>query len=168
MSDHQSDHQDRIKTLGKELKGIRIAMMTTAEPDGTLRSRPMAMQDMEFDGDLWFFTGAASPKVDEVERDQRVNLSYVKDDDKRYVSVSGTARLVRDRQKIHDLWKPLLKAWFPKGEDDPDLALLKVEVTEAEYWDAPSSAMVRLGQVAGALVTGQRDSGGKNEKLDLA
>ncbi len=162
-----SNHDDDIKKLGDELKGIRIAMMTTAESDGTLRSRPMATQDMDSDGDLWFFTSAGSPKVDEVERDQNVNLGYVKEDDNRYVSVSGTARLVRDRRKIEELWKPALKAWFPKGLDDPDLALLQVNVTQAEYWDAPSSAMVQVAGLAKALATGQRAQGGKHAKLTV-
>ena len=162
-----SDHNDDLKKLGDELKGIKVAMMTTAESDGTLRSRPMATQDMDAAGDLWFFTGADSPKVDEVERDQNVNLGYVKEDDNRYVSVSGVARLVRDQQKIEELWTPALKAWFPQGLDDPDLALLKVHVTQAEYWDAPSSAVVTIVGVAKALATGQRVQGGKHDKLSV-
>src|SRR5689334_16524918 len=139
---HHENRTDEVETLGEKIKGIRIAMLTTEDSDGKLRSRPMGTQDFEFDGDLWFFTGASSPKMSEVEHDQQVNLSYADPDDNRYVSVSGTAQLVRDRQKIDEYWKPFYKAWFPNGKDDPDLALLKVSVTKAEYWDASSSKMV--------------------------
>ena len=125
--------RDNIKLIGDKIKGIRIAMMTTVEADGTLRSRPMATQDMEFDGTLWFFTLADAPKVGEIQSDQQVNLSYAKPDDERYVSISGTVQLVRDQQKVKDLWKPILKVWFANGENDPNLALLKVDATQAEY-----------------------------------
>ncbi|MFL5629037.1 MAG: pyridoxamine 5'-phosphate oxidase family protein [Ktedonobacteraceae bacterium] len=160
-------HNDDIKLLGEKIKGIRVAMMTTVGSDGTLRSRPMATLDREFDGDLWFFTYASAPKVGDVEQHQQVNISYVDPDDSRYVSISGRAQIVRDREKMEQLWKPFLKAWFPGGLEEPDLALLKVGVESAEYWDASSSKMVRLANVAKALVTGQRDQQGENQKLDM-
>ena len=141
-------------------------MMTTAEEDGTLRSRPMATQQVEFDGDLWFFTNANAPKVDEVQHNQHVNLSYAEPNDQKYVSVSGKAQLVRDRQKIEELWNPLFKAWFPQGLDDPDLALLKVSLDKAEYWDSPSSKVVRLVGFLKAVVTGKPIDAGDNEKID--
>lgn len=74
---------------------------------------------------------------------------------------------MRDKEKAKELWKPLLKAWFPKGLEDPDLALLKVSVESAEYWDAPSSKMVQIAGIAKAAVTGQRYQGGENKKLDV-
>jgi general stress protein 26 len=132
------------KSLANKIQSIRVAMMTTEEPDGTLRSRPMATQDREFDGELWFFTLASAPKVGEVEQHRQVNLSYTKPEDNLFVSVSGSAELVHDRQKIRELWKPFYRAWFPKGEDDPDLVLLKVTVHNAEYWDAPVGQMGTL------------------------
>lgn len=155
------------KALSNKIKGIRIAMMTTEEPDGTLRSRPMATQEKEFDGDLWFFTQASAPKVDEVEQHRQVNLSYSKPEDNLFVSVSGTAELVRDRQKIQEFWKPFYRAWFPEGEDDPDLALLKVTVHNAEYWDAPAGRMGALYVAAKGLVTGDKSAMGENRKLDI-
>lgn len=158
---------DNVKLVGEKIKGIRIAMMTTAEDDGTLRSRPMATQDMAFDGTLWFFTLEDSPKVGEVQQNRQVNLSYAKPDDELYVSISGTAQVVRDQQKIKELWKPLLKAWFPKGQDDPELALLKVDVRQAEYWDAPSSKMVLLALMAKSALTGSRDVPGENKKVNI-
>lgn len=166
MSRHDENTSD-IKLLSDKIKGIRIAMMTTEESDNTLRSRPMATQEMEFDGDLWFFTKADAPKVGDVQQHNRVNISYAKPEDNVFVSVSGTAALVRDSNKIHELWKPFLKAWFPQGLDDPELALLKVNVESAEYWDAPSGTMGRLYSAAKGLATGGKDSGGENKKLNI-
>ena len=96
-----------------------------------------------------------------------MNLSYADPSHNRYVSVSGTAQLVRDRKKNEELWSPVLKAWFPKGLDDPDLALLRVEVEKAEYWDSPNSKLVEIAGFVKALVTGKEMDVGENKKLDL-
>lgn len=156
-----------IKKLAELIKGIEVAMLTTVAEDGTLRSRPMVTQKAEFDGTLWFFTPAGAPKVGEVGHDRRVNVSYASPDDNRYVSVSGTAELVRDRQKIEELWNPVLKAWFPDGLQDPELALLRVNPERAEYWDSPSSTLVHLVGFVRAVATGKPYRPGENEKLDL-
>lgn len=161
------NNTDNNKKLRELIKDIRFAMLTTLEEDGTLKSRPMATQEVEFDGDIWFFTYGGASKVDEIDHNQHVNVSYSEPKDQKYVSVSGTAQLVRDRQKIEELWNPLFKAWFPKGLDEPDLALLKVSVDKAEYWDSPSSKVVRLVGFAKALITGEQiGNPGDNQKIE--
>jgi general stress protein 26 len=158
---------DDIKKLAKLIAGIRIAMLTTTEPDGTLRSRPMATQQQEFDGQLWFFTGKSSHKVVEIGKDYHLNLSYADPSNNRYVSISGTGELITDRQKAEQLWNPLLKAWFPMGLEDPDLALLKVTPTQAEYWDSPSSGVVHAIGFVKAVLTGQRAHPGDHAQVNL-
>jgi general stress protein 26 len=158
-----------LQKLGELIKGIRIAMLTTVDDEGCLHSRPMANQDDGFDGTLWFFTDANSAKVHELARDRHVNLSYSDPGENRYVSVSGTASVSRDRAKMKELWSPLHKAWFPDGLEDPNIALLRVEVDKAEYWDSPSSAVVRLYGFAKALATGKPygEEGADHEKIRL-
>jgi len=166
MNDN-SERTAAIEKLNELIKDIRIAMLTTVDHDGTLRSRPMGTQQIDADGILWFFTSAASHKVDEMQDHHEVNASYADDGDNRYVSIAGTATISRDRQKIHELWSPMHKAWFPDGPDDPDIALIRVDVHSAEYWDAPSSAMVHVVGFVKAVATGRRYEPGENEKLDL-
>lgn len=154
-----------VKKLASLIKDIRFAMLTTVCPDGTLRSRPMATQREKFDGVLWFFTDAESAKVHEIEDDRHVNVSYADPDKNNYVSVSGRASLVRDRATMKRLWNPFYKAWFPKGLDDPRVALLRVTVEQAEFWDSPNSKLVQLGGFLKAALTGRPAKGGKNEKV---
>lgn len=156
-----------VKKLAELIKDIEICMFTTVGTDGVLHSRPMATQQAEFDGTLWFFTGASSLKVNEIHQEHHVNISYAKPDDQRYVSVSGVAQIVRDREKAKELWNPMYKAWFPKGLDDPELTLLQVRVSQAEYWDAQSSAVVHLIGFAKAIATGQQYEPGEHEKVVL-
>ncbi len=84
-----------------------------------------------------------------------------------YVSLSGRAELVRDKAKIEELWEPALKAWFPKGVDEPDIALLKINADQGEYWDAPSSVVAHVFSLAKVAVTGQPAHPGENEKVAL-
>jgi general stress protein 26 len=135
---------ENVRKLADLIRGCKVAMLTTLADDDTLRSRPMATLDVEFDGTLWFFTEASSAKVAEVAHDRQVNVSYCNPERGRYVSLSGAGRLVDDPGRIRALWRPVLKTWFPKGPDDPDLALLRVDVLLAEYWNGPASDMIRL------------------------
>jgi len=134
-----AETQRKPEKLAELIGAARVAMLTTAAADGSLRSRPM-LAHRAGDGDvLWFFTRAAAAKVEEALEHPRVNVSFADPDEGRYVSLSGSATLVRDRETVRRLWGEGDRAWFPRGPEDPDLALLRVEVGRAEYWDASSS-----------------------------
>lgn len=153
--------------IGELIRDIRVAQFTTVEDDGSLRSRPMATQDVEFDGTLWFFTQIQSPKIRELRAEEHVNVSYANADSDCFVSLSGRASIVRDRAKIEELWTPILKAWFPEGKDDPQIALIRVDVDHAEYWDSPSSTMVKIVGFVKAIATGETYAPGENKRVDM-
>ena len=167
MAANNPSNNKSIEKLASLIKDIRFAMLTTVCSDGSLRSRPMATQQDEFDGVLWFFTSANEAKVREIQDDDHVNVSYADPDKNNYVSVSGRATLVRDKVVAKELWNPFFKAWFPKGLDDPQLALLRIAVERAEYWDSPNSKLVQLAGFIKAVVTGKQAKGGENEKVTL-
>jgi general stress protein 26 len=158
--------QEAIGKLKELLEGIDFCMLTTID-SGNLRSRPMSTQKLEFDGELWFFTSDNTHKIEEIQKDDRVNVAYSQPNENRYVSVSGRAEMVKDRAKIEELWNPIHKAWFPEGLDDPHLCLLRVDVEQAEYWDAPNSKIVQLYGLVKALATGTEADYGENKKLSL-
>jgi general stress protein 26 len=154
-----------MQKLADLIDEASIAMLTTAEPDGTLRSRPLATLQMDSEGKLWFFTAMSSGKVGEIDQHRKVNLSYANPEKQDYVSISGHARLFRDQQKMQELWTPWVEPWFPAGLNDPDLGLLEVTVDEAEYWDAPQSKTQRIFGLALALSTGKTDRLGEHGKV---
>jgi len=159
--------EEMLQKVGDLIKDIKMAMLTTEAEDGVLRSRPMATQNSSFDGTLWFFTSASSGKVGELDWNPEVNLSYAEPSDTKYVSVSGNGEIVRDRAKMQELWSDIYKAWFPQGLNDPDVCLLIVEVSAAEYWEAKSGKMVQLFGYIKALATGERAQGGEHGAMDL-
>ncbi|HEY4651391.1 MAG TPA: pyridoxamine 5'-phosphate oxidase family protein [Pontibacter sp.] len=161
------NQKDDLQQLIDKIKNIDTAMMTTADEDGSLRSRPMRHMQVKEDGTIWFFTGHHSGKAQELKNDAHINLSYADTSDNLYVSVSGRASVTQDRAKIDELWNPAVKAWFPEGKDDPNIALIKVTIDKAEYWDSPNSTMVQLYGMVKAAITGERPDGGENKKINL-
>lgn len=163
MADQVAVSHD-VSKLVEKIKDIRIAMMTTIENDQDLHSRPMYTNTPEDDGTLWFFTEQDSSKVNEVQKDRHVNLGYSSPSDNLYVAISGTAKVVTDRAKIKELWSEGLRGWFPKGSDDPNIALLKVTIDRGEFWDTPNSTLLRAYAYAKAVVTGERDQPGPDRQ----
>jgi len=156
---------DGVSKVAEIIKDVRICMLTTADDDGHLVSRPMAVQQAEFDGDLWFVTGGDARKVDQIQHGARVNAAFASRD--AWLSVAGNAELVHDEAKARELWNPALEAWFPDGPTTPGLALVKVHADTAEYWDSPGGTVSTLLSYAKSKVTGSAYSGGENEVVHL-
>jgi general stress protein 26 len=161
------DRIQSIQTLSEMLEEMSVAMLTTVLPDGALRSRPMVRSAAAtFDGSLWFFTPLDTAKVADVAANPNVNAAFSEPIQRRYVSLSGRASIVKDRKKIEELWDPTHGEWIPQGRENPDLVLLKLDVEEAEYWDAPSSAMHRLGGLVKRVFIGEQQAAGEHGKVD--
>ena len=159
-------HEEQVKEIRKLVADIRYGMLTTVEKDGTLHSRPMATQQIEEDGSLYFFLYNHSPKTDEIQKDHHVNVSFSEPKDNKYVSLSGKGWIVQDKDKMKELWNPLLKTWFPKGLEEPNIALLRVTIDRAEYWNYSSGTILKLVGFAKSIVTGRRaENMGSNEKV---
>jgi len=152
----------RVTELVRE---ARICMFTTIGLDGRLVSRPMGLQEAEFDGDLWFFASADSAKVRQIRVNPEVNVAFSDQKRSAWVSVAGTATEGFGRDRAEQLWNPVLKVWFPQGPDTPGLTLIKVHASSAEYWDSPSSTVVNLFGFAKAVVTGQPPAPGENHEV---
>ena len=162
-----ADHDPRVHLMDL-IKDFGTAMLATRSADGTVRARPMAVQEVKEDGDIVFCAGLDSPKVDELSQDPRV--AVVLQGKTKYASLSGFASVDRNRARIHALWKEDWKIWFPDGPDDPNLCLIDVEITDGEYWDNSGARGVRyLVEAAKAYVKGEspKESDDQNAKVSL-
>jgi len=158
---------DQIKFLKDKVEDVRIAMLVTVTENHGLHSRPMGTAELDEEGNIWFFTNEYSSKVDEISHENKVVVTYSNPNNNTYLSIKGTASLVDDREKMKQLWNPIIKAFFPGGLDDPKLTLLKVDTEEAEYWDSNSSKMVVAFQMLKAAITGKRYDQGDHGKIEL-
>ena len=148
--------KDELDDLSKRIKDVKFGMFTTSDAEGQMTSRPMTSQQLDDDGAMWFFVSDQEEFTGHLLNNPSVNVSFADVDDHLYVSVSGHAELTRDRARMEELWKPSVKAWFPEGLDDPHLALIKVQVRSAEYWDTGNSKMVTLFALAKSVITGKK------------
>lgn len=153
---------ERVDRLYELIEDIEVAMLTSRARDGSLMARPMATQRRADGAHLWFVTAEGMPKLAEIGADPNVNLSYFKSRTKEWVSVSGVARIVRDRAKIRELYDPSWKIWFPNegsprdgGPDDPRMVLLGIEVRLAHFMTVDKPAPVVVFEYLKGLATGR-------------
>ncbi len=163
----QAQIDNQFSKLRDMIEHIKIAMLTTLDEKGNLISRPMAAQKVDNEGVIWFFTKKNSPKANELQKDERVNLSFSNLDKQLYVSVSGAAREDADRTKIDALWNPELDKLFPYGKDDPNLTLLRVEIHLGEYWDGANNKMIQLFNIVSTLTSENSFQPSENETISL-
>jgi general stress protein 26 len=156
-----------IRQFRRLLKGMPVGMLTTQAPDGTTHSRPMLVHDIDDAGWLWFLTDRYSRKACELSRNPNATIAFQSRRADRYVSVQGTAVVVIDDVKFTKLWNPSLRSWFPRGRRDPEIALVAVRVSRAEYWLVPRTRVARLMSAARTMMTGKRRAAGRYGILEL-
>ncbi len=150
------------------VKDVRICMLITNDNDAEHSfGRPMAVNKVEEDGAMWFFTQASSYKADEIAQSKKVAIVIANESSNNYLMIHGTADLVNGKMKMKELWSLIMKAWFPVGLDDPDMTLIKVTPTEVNYWDSSSSKMVVLFNMLKAIVTGKEYAEGEHGTISL-
>ncbi|MET3143457.1 UNVERIFIED_ORG: general stress protein 26 [Arthrobacter sp. UYEF10] len=156
---------ENISKVTDIINDAHIGMLTTINEEGALVSRPLAVQDVQEDGDLWFFTGRGTSQVSHIQADPRVNVSFGRRTE--WVSVAGTAEVVTDRAKIHEMWNQVVEAWFPDGPDTPEVCLLRVDSESAEYWTSPGGTAATVLQWVKSKVTHSRMSVGESGTVEL-
>jgi general stress protein 26 len=163
---------EALEKFKKLIKDINVCMFGTSCDAKVHRhhehSRPMATIEVEDNGTLWFYTDIRSIKVEEVSTQHDVHLLYAHPGKDSYMDVWGRADVVTDKQQIKDKWSPIIKAWFPNGVEDPNIALLKVQPVDCYYWDAETGKMVAFLKMAAAAVTGKRLAEGAEGKINLS
>ena len=147
-------NEEAVKKFKKLVNEINVCMFITNNQDGD-HTRPMATVEVEENGTLWFFTDIRSIKVEEISINHSAHLVYAHPGKESYLDVWGEASVVTDKQTKKDKWTPIIKAWFPNGVDDPNLALLKVQPQNVYYWDAEAGKMVSFLKIIAGAITGQ-------------
>jgi general stress protein 26 len=151
------EQQDKRKKVRDIIAGARVAVLVTVGDNGRPEARPMAcVWRDDFDDVLWFMTSRQSHKVEEIARKPEVLVSYANPKALEFVAVAGRARVVVDAEIAASLWSEAQRVWFPLGPDDPDLAVISVEIETARYWSNPASTATYGAAWLRALFTGER------------
>lgn len=145
--------EEALQKFKKIVEEVRICMFITNHRNNDEHTRPMATIEVDDQGTLWFYTDIRSIKVEEVATQREVHLTFAHPGKESYMDVWGTGSIVTDRQLIKEKWSPVVKAYFPNGADDPNLALLKVTPTDVYYWESETGKMMQFLKQAAAAVT---------------
>ncbi|WP_024511207.1 pyridoxamine 5'-phosphate oxidase family protein [Bradyrhizobium sp. ARR65] len=146
------------------MKKIGYAMLVTHDGD-KLRARPMTAYVERDEDAIYFLTDARQHKDEEIARAPAVNLSFADTGSQKYVSVSGTAAVSNDRNKIRELFSTPARAWW-NDANDPNIRVLKIRPEQAEFWESPGK-LVAYTKMAAAVVSGTRPEIGGNRKVAL-
>ena len=159
---------DAVEKIREIAKDANICMFVTDLSNLPLTGRPMATQEVDEEGNIWFMSNRNSDKNKEIDNDDKVQLFYSHTSNYEYLSIFGRAEIVNDRLKIEELWTPMAKTWFKEGKDDPNISLIKVIPEDAYYWDTKNNKMVSLVKFAmGAIGITPKDDGGIEGKLKV-
>ena len=159
---------DAVEKIREIAKDANICMFVTDLSSLPLAGRPMATQEVDEQGNIWFMSDRNSDKNRHIEDDEQVQLFYSHTNNYEYLSIFGRAEIVNDRSKIEELWTPMAKTWFKAGKDDPNISLIKVIPEDAYYWDTKNNKMVSLIKFAmGAIGINPKDDGGIEGKLKV-
>ncbi|GAB3526799.1 pyridoxamine 5'-phosphate oxidase family protein [Arthrobacter monumenti] len=156
---------EEVQKVVDLINDAKIAMVTTMDGTGKLVSRPLAVQNVEADGDMWFFTHRDTSQVTHVQGNPTVNVSFSQKGS--WISVSGQGQVVEDRAKAKELWSAEVEAWFPDGPETPGLVFLRIDADSAGYWDTPGGAVTSAVQFIKSKTTGGKTDVGENKTVEL-
>ena len=160
-------NEEAIKKMKELVEDIKTCMFCTNTTKIPFNTRPMATADVDDEGNLWFISNAESNKNDEIKDDATVQLIYAKGGDSEFLSVSGKATIVKDQEKINEVWNMFAKAWFKDGKKDPEVSLIKVVPSDVYYWDTVHGKMISLLKIAISAVSGASMDDGVEGKISL-
>jgi general stress protein 26 len=161
-------NEEAILKLRELAEAIDICMFcTNLKRDDGASCRPMSTQKVCDEGNIWFFSNADSDKKKEIEQDENVQLFYSHPGKDSFLIVNGVAELIYDREKIEELWSPVLNAWFPDGKEDANISIVKVIPTTAYYWDNDGNKMINFFKKVASAATGKNLLDGNEGTLML-
>lgn len=153
-----------IEEIQALVKQLNTCMFCTYDDAGELQARPMAVQQADDDGNLWFLSKKGSEKNQQLMSNNKVELLFGEGKDK-WLALHGTAVLMYDKDKIRELWTPVAKIWFTEGENDPSISVIRFRFTGGYYWDNKHGRMVAIAKMAAAFITGETMDDGIEGKL---
>lgn len=129
----QEEAVKKIKELIAQAETCFFCTETASGPSGGVR--PMTVQQVDDEGNLWIISANDSHVNAEIALDSKVKLYFQGSKHSDYLYLTAEASIHDDKAKIKELWSPFLKVWFTEGENDPRISLLKVVPSSGYYWD---------------------------------
>lgn len=155
------------KIIGQIIEDIGVCMLTSINHIGGLHSRPMYVQEIDEDGSLWFFVSSKSNLMEEINKIPIVNVTFSAFGKDKFLSATALACEAYDPKKMQELWTPALEVWFKDGVETKDITLLRLDLQDVDYWDSPTTSLVKVAGVVKPLDAETVYVPEKHEKIEL-
>lgn len=168
MSDQQNlTNEDAIKKMKEMAEDIKICMFCTYDTQQVMQTAPMSASEIDDDGTFWFLSTNESTRNADIQNNPATDLIFANPGTSSYLSVRGRSEVIYDKQKLDDLWNPIVKTWFTEGKDDPRISIIRFTPEEAYYWDTKNGKMVSFLKIAVGAVLGKNLDDGIQGKLSV-
>ncbi len=167
MSTENLSNKEAIEKIKKLAEDEKMCFFATHLNEHPLSARPMSLQEVDEQGNLWFFSPESSEKNEHIKTDSKVQLLFANKGSNEYLSIYGEATITKDRKRIEELWNAFLNTWFNEGKDDPTITLISVKPLDAYYWDTKNNKLVSLIKIAAGAITGKTMDDGVEGKLKV-
>ena len=148
------------------IEKVGICMLTTRASDREFHSRPVEARPSRDESCIYVVTDLRSAKEYELERDPYLGLTFVDEKTNAYLAISGRGVITTDRAQVKRWWRSTDSLWW-KGPDDPNVYILRAELSSASLWDGPASKAVEVFEFIKAKVTGEKPHLGENRKIEI-
>jgi len=161
-----SKNKEGIEKIRSLVEASKVVMLATRLDEIPFSVCPITLQEIDKQGNIWFFSSKDSGHFNDIEFDNRVQIIYSDDDEQTYISIFGNAKYVVDENKVDELWSPMLKNWY-EGKDDPNLVLLKINIDSAYYWDTDESKLVSFFKLIAGIASDDNTNLGNKGEINL-
>lgn len=165
VNEHTVAGIDKLKSLVEEINTCLFC--TNLKNHDGATTRPMGAVKVCEEGNIWFFSEKDSVKNKEIEQDPVIQLFFAHPGKGSYMVVNGEATISTNREKIEELWNPIVSIWFKEGKNDPNISLIKVKPTSAYFWDTDGNQMVNFLKMAASVVTGNNFISGSQGEIKI-
>jgi general stress protein 26 len=167
MSVENKTATDGVVKLKDLAEGIDFCMFCTALNTQPLEVSPMSVQEVDEDGNIWFLASKESEKYKNISADNKVQLLFSDTSNFKFLSVYGSAEISQDQVRIDKYWNLMVKGWFEKGREDPNIILIQVKPEDNYYWDTKSHKMISFAKTLISAVTGVKNDQGVEGSIDI-
>jgi general stress protein 26 len=145
-----------IEKLRELVDNTKTCFFDTGHPtEDSNGVRPMSVQQIDDQGNLWFLSANDSHKNKEIAIDHSVKLFFQGSAHADFMYLTGKAEVINDRNKIEELWEPIMKTWFTEGKDDPRISVIKFMPEEGYYWDTKHGRAIAFLKMMVGAATGK-------------
>lgn len=167
MSTQNLSSDEAVQKIRKMIGSAPTCMMATELQSVPFHVCPMQVQQVDSQGQLWFFSAADSGHNEHIRKDARVQLLVSNPNDHEFLAIFGRAEVSHDPAKVEKLWSKACEAWFPEGKSDPNLTLISVRPIKSHYWDTKHGKLVTMAKILGAAISDEEGDIGVEGELTV-